>query len=106
MIELYGKRYARTAREFTDSLFNPAGTANGFYKVTRAGIYLSDMQGKERAFIRRDGLGPVTVARHDGKRRYMFSTSSLDESWLNMPDSYATARNGAESLARSVFSQS
>lgn len=103
MIELYGKRYAKNSREFTDSLFNPAGTANGFYMVTSAGIYLSDMQGKERAFIRRDGYGPVTVANHEGNRRYMFAASSLDESWLGVPDSYMAKVKGAEALAAQFF---
>lgn len=103
MLELYGKQYARNDREFTDSLFNPNGTANGFYKVTAAGIYFSDMQGNERAFIRRDGLGPVTVTRANGLRFYMFSACETERQWLGIPESYAAACNGAESLARSVF---
>ena len=104
MITLYGKTYAKNDREFTGSLFTPGGTCNGFYKTTKAGIYLSDMQGAERVFIRRDGLGPVTVARDPkGRRRYMFATSSLDGAWLGAPESYMAEREDAARVARCVF---
>jgi hypothetical protein len=103
MLTLYGKKYAKNEKEFTGTLFEKDGTANGFYRVLKAGIYLSDMQGNERAFIRKDGLGPVTVFRHDGKRRYMFSTSTRDEQWLGVPKSYMATREGAQGLARSVY---
>ena len=104
MITLYGKKYARNDNEFVGTLFERDGTANGFYKVTKAGIYFSDMQGNERAFIRRDGLGPVTVTKTDkGARFYMFAASSIDEKWLGVPDSYIAHIEGAKELARSVF---
>ena len=106
MIELYGQKYAKTESEFNDTLFAGGKTANGFYKVTKAGIYLSDMQGNERAFIRKDGLGPVSVSRPkclDGKRFYSFAASTLDESWLCVPDSYMAKCEGSKALAESVF---
>jgi hypothetical protein len=103
MLTLYGKKYAKNEKEFIGTLFKKDGTANGFYRVLKSGIYLSDMQGNERAFIRRDGLGPVTVFRHNGKRRYMFSTSTRDEQWLCVPESYMQTREGAQKLARSVY---
>jgi hypothetical protein len=103
MITLYGKKYARNEKEFIGTIFEKDGTANGFYRVLKSGIYLSDMQGNERAFIRKDGLGPVTVSRHDGKRRYMLSTSTLDEKWMGVPESYMETRDGAQELARSVY---
>jgi hypothetical protein len=103
MITLYGKKYAKNEKQFTETLFQKDGTANGFYKVTKAGIYLSDMQGNERAFIRHDGLGPVTVHRHNGKRQFMFAASTLDEKWLNVPESYMAKCEGAASLAKSVY---
>ena len=104
MITLYGKKYAKNEREFTSTLFEQGGTANGFYRVTRGGVFISDMQGKERAYIRRDGLGPVSVTRnHEGKRVYMFAASATDEKWLGVPDSYLEHTQGAENLAREVF---
>jgi hypothetical protein len=106
MLILYGKKYAKSGKEFADTLFQSNGTANGFYRVLKAGIYFSDMQGNERAFIRRDGLGPVTVHRHEGKRRYMFSTSTRDEQWLGVPESYTATIEGAKELARHVYRES
>ena len=103
MITLYGKKYAKNETQFTETLFQRDGTANGFYKVTKSGIYLSDIQGNERAFVRHDGLGPVTVSRHDGKRRYSFAASTLDEKWLGVPDSYMAKCDGAANLAKSVY---
>lgn len=103
MLTLYGKKYARNEKEFTETLFQSDGTANGFYKATKAGIYLSDMQGNERAFVRHDGLGPVSVSRHDGRRRYSFAASTIDEKWLGVPDSYMAACDGAKALAKAAY---
>lgn len=104
MITLYGKKYAANDAEFTSTLFDTGGTANGYYKVRKNGIYLFDMQGNERAFIRKDGLGPVSVTRnHNGKRFYGFSTSTLDERWLGVPDSYSALVKGAEELAGRIY---
>ncbi len=103
-ISLYGKTYARNARGVVSSLFAPGGTANGTFKATRSGVYFFDLQGKERAFIRKDGLGPVSVTRLDsGKRYYLYSHTEREKAWLGIPDSYTQAREGAQALSRSVF---
>lgn len=105
MINLYGKKYAANDSEFVGTLFDPTGTANGFYKKERAGIVLSDHQGKERVFIRRDGFGPVTIRTHsDGCRYYRHATSTADENWLGTPESYRAEIDGAKKLAREIFS--
>ena len=103
MLTLYGKKYAKNKAEFCETLFQRDGTANGFYKVTCSGIIFSDMQGRERVFIRKDGLGPVSVTNDNGKRRYMFSTATSDESWLGLPESYSAKVDGARDIARQVF---
>lgn len=105
MISLYGKKYAKNDSEFIESLFinDGKGTANGYYKKTAKGIFLLDMQGNRRAFIRRDGLGPVTVTKNNGKNFYMFSCTSKDQGWLGVPDSYIEEVDGAEQLAKSMF---
>lgn len=104
MIELYGKKYAKTESELVGTLFNNdgQGTANGYYKVTGSGVFLSDMQGNRRAFIRSDGLGPVTVTKCNGKQHFMFSCSTSDAEWLGVPDSYIQEKNGAKELAISL----
>lgn len=105
MIELYGKTYAKNDSELVESLFTPGGTCNGLYKKTARGIFLYSMQGELRAFVRRDGLGPVTATKTErsGRVRYMFATSTADDSWLGTPDSYREACEQARNLALTVF---
>ena len=104
MMNLYGKAYAGNQSEFIGTLFDPNGTANGFYKVAKTGVYLLDMQDNERAFIRRDGVGPVTVTRTPcGKRRFMFSTTGSDRAWLGVPESYMAEIDGAKALANCAY---
>lgn len=104
MITLYGRTYAKTDAQAVASLFQPGGTVNGFYRKAPAGVYLLDLQGVERAFIRKDGLGPVSTWRDDtGRRRYAHSTHSLDDRWLGTPESYSATCEGARQLAASIY---
>lgn len=104
LIQLYGRTYARTKAAAVATLFQPDGTASGFYRVTCQGVYLSDLQGRERLFIRADGLGPVSVSRgEDGRARYMFSAASNDEAAFGIPASVMARDNGARDLARQLF---
>ena len=104
MITLYGKNYAKTDREFTESLFTAGGTCNGYYKATSRGIYLYDHQRKPLAFIRRDGLGPVSFTKlGNGKYRYSFDLCSVDAEHIGCPDSYVARCDGATALARSIY---
>jgi len=81
MITYNGKKYAKNDREAVESLFDRTGTVNGFYKRTASGLVLSDLQGKERVFVRHsDGLA-VTCHRYKGRMRYMYALSSLDARW-------------------------
>jgi hypothetical protein len=82
MITHNGKKYAKNDSEAVESLFDRTGTVNGFYKRTASGLVLSDLQGKERVFVRHsDGL-TVTCHRYNGRLRYMFGLSSLDARWM------------------------
>lgn len=81
MITHNGKKYAKDDGEAINSLFDRTGTVNGFYKHTASGLVLSDLQGKERVFVRHsDGLA-VTCHRYNGRLRYMCALSSLDARW-------------------------
>lgn len=104
-LTLYGKRYARNSRGVVASLFQSGGTANGTFRTTKAGIYFHDMQGQERAFLRRDGVGPVTVSRlDDGRRWYVLAgLCERERQWMNEPESYSARVEGARALAREVF---
>ena len=84
MLTRNGKKYAKNDSEAVDSLFDRTGTVNGFYKRTASGLVLSDLQGKERVFVRRsDGL-TVTCKRYNGRLRYAFGLSSLDAQWVGV----------------------
>lgn len=103
-ISLYGKTYARTATLAAETLFDPKGTCNGIYTADAKGIYFRDLSGKERAFIRADGLGPVSLHRDQaGRLTYMYSTSSDDDRWLGTPDSYGAQCDEARAIARQVL---
>ena len=67
MITHNGKKYAKNDSEAVESLFDPAGTVNGFYKRIASSLVLSDLQGRERVFLRRcDGLTD-TCSRCNGR---------------------------------------
>lgn len=51
MLNFNGKTYARNDAEFTGSLFRPGNTCHGFYKQTKGGFRLYDMQKNLRAYI-------------------------------------------------------
>jgi len=104
MLRLYGKKYAATESQAIDSLFERDGTVNGLYRLASGGIVLSDLQGRDVAFIRRDGLGPVTVSRDPrGRLRFMHGLDSLSAAWLGLPEKYGDSRDGAKAAAQAAF---
>lgn len=82
MITFLGKQYAKNARELVGTLFNSERTANGFYRRTKAGIYLQDLQKVDRVFIRNDGLFVSCHKTANGRMRYMFATCTSDAAWI------------------------
>lgn len=102
MLELYGKLYAPHGAPYVDYVREGL---NGTFQKEPGGLVLIDLDGKERAFIRRDGLGPVSLAiLSDGSRYYMHATSTKDELWLNTPKSYTAECAGAKEAARAHYS--
>lgn len=104
-IEIYGQHYAANDSGVIGSLFKPVNrkTANGTFQIKPEGIYLKSLNGKHTAFIRKDGLGPVSVSSHKGRKVYAYALSSLDERWLGVPKSYLEHVRGAETLAKQVY---
>lgn len=99
MITLYGKQYAKDLKESVK-----LEGCNGVYKVRKNGVYFYTMQDELRAFIRSDGLGPVTATRTGkGGIRYMHSTCTSEEKWMGVPDSYMAQCNEAEQLVRQLY---
>ena len=106
MLTLYGKTYMKTARDIP---LSPHGIAsdsiNGTYRVAMNGIYLSDIQGNERAFIRNDGVGPVSISSWRGNCRRLDILTRRDSAWLGVPDSYLAQTSGTQFLADRIYNR-
>ena len=90
MITFNGIKFAKNDKEFTNSLFNEGGTCEGFYKVTKRGVQLLDMQKNIIGFIVNNGYSQrflVSATRLDGGRiHYMYGTSTQLDRFLNLKD--------------------
>jgi hypothetical protein len=103
-ITLYGQTYASNSRGAVASLFARPKTANGTYRKARGGVYFYRLNGELAAFIRRDGLGPVSAFKgDDGRTIYMQALASQDAAWMTPPASYMATVDAARELARSLF---
>jgi len=103
-ITLYGQTYASDTRGAVASLFAGPKTANGTYRKAPGGVYFYRLNGDLAAFIRRDGLGPVSAFKaDDGRTVYMHGLASRDERWMTPPASYMATVEAARELARSLF---
>lgn len=81
MITVNGKKFAKTQKEFMETLFSDAGTANGFYKVLKNGVRLYNIQNEPFAFIYDNGFcnrGVVTCRKHGTGHRYLFTLIDCD----------------------------
>lgn len=61
--------------------------AHGYYRMNTNGVHLYKLDGALEAYIvnnPRQGRFVVTASIHDGAPRYMFSTCSLTEKWLQI----------------------
>lgn len=74
MIELNGKRFARTQAEFTESLFHPGGTCVGFYRKIPQGVELMNMRRERIGVVNRHGVLCCATRLDDGRYWYNFAT--------------------------------
>ena len=90
MLTFNGKTYAKSDKEFTESLFKPVNgmTCNGFYRKVKGGIKLFRQNWVIDAFIvdRQNEKFVVSAGMHNGKTFYMFGLNSNAESWLGLSD--------------------
>lgn len=89
MLIFNGLKFAKNDAEMVNSLFAGGNTCAGFYKQIKSGFQLLNLQKELFAFVS-PGKGLVVSAARcaNGKPRYLFSTCSLDEKYLNLPESY------------------
>jgi hypothetical protein len=69
-ITINGRKFVDTAKEFAATLFQPNGTANGFFKVKKRSILLFDPQWKPMAFVNQELVLGSAVVESDGKVWY------------------------------------
>lgn len=88
MLIFNGKAYAKSDKEFTESLFKPINgqTCNGFYRKVKNGYKLFRQNMVLDAFIvDRPAEGfVVSAGMHNGKTFYMFACSENTASWLGI----------------------
>lgn len=100
MLHFNGKTFARNDDEFLSSLFTPGGTCTGYYKPIKSGFQLFDMQKNLRAFI--STKERIVVSAHrtaEGRARYMFATSSIEEQWLDLPQGMQAQHDAVVNLS-------
>ena len=106
-----GSCYVRSNHELVNSLFTPINgqTASGTFKVVSNGIRFYKPNGEPFLFL----VSNKHAARffvscslqQDGLIRYQFSTSSIDEKTLRLPESSIARYNLASSIWLSITNQ-
>jgi len=89
MLTFNNKEFAKNDKEFVNSLFSVGGkgTCAGYYKKTKRGVYLYNMQKELFAFMKADDkfTGIVSAYKHkDGKTYYMNALTSDVEKWIGL----------------------
>ena len=106
-----GSCYVRSKRELVNSLFNPINgqTASGIYKILSNGIRFHKANGEPFLFLVANKHAErffVSCSRQpDGQIRYQYSTSSIDEKTLGLPESYMERYDLASSIWLSMTNQ-
>jgi hypothetical protein len=103
IITINGAKFARNDSAFAETLFDSNGTACGLYKVRKRGIEFLKPCGELFAFLVANKYGErffVSAHKVDGKKRYMYSTSSEAEKLLNLSELGSFAKT---ELAREVW---
>jgi hypothetical protein len=102
MIVFNNKQYAKNEAEFTDSLFTSGGTCNGFYKRTKNGYRLFNIQNELIAFVRcakEPMLMTATYKLLNNKNKIWYSyTDTQTEKYLGITD----LKNDFEAVANFV----
>jgi len=84
VIRVAGKKYARTDAQRVETLFEPDGTAAGFYKATPAGVLLYDHQRTLFAFVVRARGNAYFVTATGTPPRYMQGLATYTETALGI----------------------
>jgi hypothetical protein len=109
-ISINGVKFAPSSSALVESLFNPEGTASGIYKIKRNGVLFCNPNGEPFLFLVANRSNPrffVSCSKQeDGRIRYFYSISSMDEKKLGIDSlSYGEKNRLAESIWETVSTQ-
>jgi hypothetical protein len=109
-ISVNGVKFAPSSSALVESLFNPEGTASGFYKKKPNGVLFYKPNGEPFLFLVANRSNPrffVSCSKQgDGRIRYQYSTCSIDEKRLGINSlSYGEKNRLAESIWETVSTQ-
>ena len=107
MITIGTKRFAPSAAAMVDTVFNPGGTADGFYKVRKNGVAFHKPNGDIFAFlVANPGQSQffVTADKHKetGKVYYMYGLADGDKARLGLTGGIFGEFNTAEEVWQKV----
>lgn len=106
MIEINGKAFARTDKEFTESLFRPSGTCAGFYRIRKNSVLFLDMQKQPFAHLTRNKHKETIFGNArslDGKVFYQAALSTRNESIFGLAGlGYLAQLDAAENLFNTI----
>lgn len=74
MLSFNGKKFARNNDEFTDSLFDCGSTCVGYYKRTKNGVVLYDMQRNKIGMVTKHKVLASASRLQNGKWWYSYAT--------------------------------
>lgn len=74
MLTFNGKKFARNDKEFIDSLFESDGTCVGYYKRTKNGVTLYDMQRNKIGVVTKHKVLASATRLDNGKYWYSYAT--------------------------------
>lgn len=87
IIIINGRKFARNDAAMTETLFEPSGTACGYFKKYKRGVEFQDMQGEPFAFLCATHSTPFFVSasrQSNGKTRYNYGLSMIDAKDLGL----------------------
>ena len=106
-----GSCYVSSNRELVNSLLNPINgqTASGTYKILSHGIRFHKANGEPFHFLvankHAERFFVSCSRRPDGRIQYQYSTSSIDEKTLGLPESSLARYDLASSIWLSITNQ-
>ena len=105
MIHLYGRHWARTKNEYVDNMTQGPHTPAGYFRISPQGLYFMTESGEVFAFLRADGVGPVSCRWGVDRKVPLFLgyLTLADADRLNAPRLEIDRQAEAHSLARGLF---